>query len=80
MVILPSTFPSILKSALEIISPTILVDDSITSTEGDEKNLLSAIIYFFSLSNVLKTSILIYWGVEITKYLLFDNVLFFLIN
>ena len=38
VVILPSTLPSILKSALEIISPTILVDDSITSTEGDEKN------------------------------------------
>ena len=80
VVILPSTLPSILKSALEIISPTILVDDSITSTEGDEKNLLSAIFYFFSSSNVLKISILMYWGVEITKYLLFDNILFFLIN
>jgi len=33
-----------LKSAFEKISPIIFVDFSITSTLGDEKNLLSAII------------------------------------
>ena len=44
VVILPSTSPSILKSAFEKISPIIFVDFSITSTEGEEKNLLSAII------------------------------------
>ena len=40
---LPSTTPSILKSAFDTMSPTIFVDASITSTEGDEKNLFSAI-------------------------------------
>ena len=37
VVIFPSTIPSILKSASEKISPIIFVDDSIMSTEGDEK-------------------------------------------
>ena len=32
-----------LYQAFDTISPNIFVEDSITSTEGDEKNLFSAI-------------------------------------
>jgi len=42
-------------------------------SEGEEKNLFSAMIYKFNLSNVLKTNALMNWEVEITKYLLFSN-------
>ena len=86
VVIVPSTFPSILKSALEVMSPTTFVVFSIISIEFQSLDCcmslllvkLKAINYFINKSKVLYISIFLYWEDKTTKLLLsFNNSIFF---